>query len=478
MRARIRATTVEEATRQESPRRRDRGAVMQCLRRASWITVSSGLLTIAIAVSLAEGASKPRTILLLPFVTVDLTRDEQWLGEAVAQSLTLGLAQAPGLVEIDRARLRQVAQPEAWDEQAATTALKVLHAEIAIYGEVRRAGPELVVQPRYLELKADRPEHVTLDVVTVPEGMLMERLRGLSLAYARALKVPLSDSEAARVQKWAMPTTSTRAFEAYVRGRLAAYRGSQEGNEAAIELLGKATEIDPQFVVGQYALGVVHQKLGNRWKAAAQFRASTQLDPTYPEPYKALGDLFLTAPRRLFDQAVEAYTKALELRPFYADAYVGLGDAKAAQSDVDGAVAAYQKALSFNPINAKVYVSLGKLYYSEKQLYYESVQAYKKAIDLDPAYLEARMGLAEVYEDKGLYQEAIGEYKKVVEADAKNTGALYNLAAVYEKVDPKEAMTLWERYIQLAGSLPSEKDWVDVARLHLRKLKNQFEKSN
>ncbi len=263
-----------------------------------------------------------------------------------------------------------------------------------------------------------------------------------------------------------------------MRGCLAAYRGSQEGNEAAIELLGKATEIDPQFVVGQYALGVVHQKLGNRWKAAAQFRASTQLDPTYPEPYKALGDLFLTAPRRLFDQAVEAYAKALEIRPFYADAYVGLGDAKAAQSDVDGAVTAYQKALSFNPINAKVYVSLGKLYYSEKQLYYESVQAYKKAIDLDPAYLDARMGLAEVYEDKGLYQEAIGEYRKVVEADAKNTGALYNLALVYEKVDPKEAITLWERYIQLAGSLPSEKDWVDVARLHLRKLRNQLDKSN
>src|SRR5262249_14854648 len=113
-----------------------------------------------------------------------------------------------------------------------------------------------------------------------------------------------------------------------------------------------------------------------------------------------------------------------------------------------------------------------------KGLYYESVQAYKKAIDLDPRYLEARLGLAEVYEDKGLYPEAIGEYKKVVEAGAKNTGALYNLALVYEKVDPKEAITLWERYIQLAGSLPSEKDWVDVAQLHLRKLKNQLDKSN
>jgi tetratricopeptide (TPR) repeat protein len=84
------------------------------------------------------------------------------------------------------------------------------------------------------------------------------------------------------------------------------------------------------------------------------------------------------------------------------------------------------------------------------------------------------MGLAEVYEEKGLYQDAIDEYKKVVEQDDKNTGALYNLALVYEKVDPREAITLWERYIKLAGPLPSEKDWVDVAILHLRKLKNQY----
>ncbi len=61
-----------------------------------------------------------------------------------------------------------------------------------------------------------------------------------------------------------------------------------------------------------------------------------------PEPFKALGDLYLSVPRSLFDQAVEAYGKAIELRPFYADAYAGLGDANAAKGDLDRAVIAYQ----------------------------------------------------------------------------------------------------------------------------------------
>ncbi len=327
--------------------------------RARLIVVSA-LIAGALAVSLAGANTKPRSVLILPFAPADLGREEQWLGEALAQSLMLALTQVPSLVQIDRDRLKQVTQPDVWDEQSAAAAAKALHADIAIYGEVRRNGPEIAIQPRYVEMKGDRPERVALDVLTVPDGALMDRLKTLSVAYVKALKLSLSESELARVQKWASPTTSARAFEPYVRGRIAAYRGNQEGNEAAVDLLGKAAEIDPQFVATQFALGAVHQTLGNRWKAAAQFRASTQLDPTYPEPYKSLGDLFLTAPRRLFDQAIEAYAKAIEIRPFYAEAYVGLGDAKAAKSDVDGAVAAYQKALAFNPVNAKVHVSLGQ----------------------------------------------------------------------------------------------------------------------
>jgi superkiller protein 3 len=306
-----------------------------------------------------------------------------------------------------------------------------------------------------------------------PAADLFQQLGKLLVAYARTLRVSMTEADAARIEKSARPTRLPRAFELFARGQIAAQRGDQEGNEAAVDLLSRAIEVDPSFVVATYMLGVVHSSLGNRWKAAAQFRASTQLDASYPEPAKALGDLYLSQPRRLFDQAVEAYSKAIELRPFYADAYVGLGDAKAAKSDVDGAIAAYQKALVYNPVNPRVHMSLGKIYYGEKGLYYEAVNAYKKAIDLDPASVEGRMGLGEVYEDKGLYKEASEEYRKVIELDSKHTGAMYNLAIVYEKTDPREAIVQWEKYIALASQLPSEKDWVDVARQHLRKLKSQ-----
>ena len=426
------------------------------------------------AVVSAQAAVKPRTILIVPFETTGLSSDEQWIREGAAQAISLGLVQSPAFVQVDRTRLRAFGQPEAWGEPAVLQAARSLKVDAALYGRVARVNNELVLQPSVLELRGSAAEPTAMEPVTVPEGDLIARLATLPAAYSRTLKVTLTDAEARRIEKAAAPTKSLRAFELFSRAQMAAAKGGQEANENAVDLLSRAIEVDANFVVAQYTLGAVHQALGNRWKAAAQFRAATQLDATYPEPYKALGDLFLAAPRRLFDQAVEAYQKAIELRPFYADAHVGLGDARAAKGEIDPAIAAYQKALTYNAINPKVYMSLGKIYYAEKGLYYESVQAYRRAIDLDPQSVEARMGLGEVYEDKGLYKEAVEEYRKVIELDDKNTGALYNLALVYEKTDPKEAIVQWEKYIALASQLPSEKDWVDVARQHLRKLKGQI----
>ncbi|MBI4590100.1 MAG: tetratricopeptide repeat protein [Candidatus Rokubacteria bacterium] len=447
--------------------------------RGCWLPAWLGVLLLSAALLTAAEVPASTTawsLLVLPFQPLELEREEQWLGEGVAHLLSLALVNHPAFILVDPLRVRRLGQPEAWGEEVILRTARSIRADLAFYGDVKRVSGDLIVVPRYMEFKGGNAQPRALPPLTVPEGKIPQRLTGLPLAYIRALNLPVTDAEVTRIEKAAMSTKSLRAFEAFVKGRGAALLGTQAGHEAAADLLGKAVELDATFVAAQYSLGLAHLSLGNRWKAAAQFRASTQLDPTFPEPYKALGDLFLAAPRRLFDQAVEAYQKALELRPFYADAYVGLGDARAAKSDVDGAISSYQKALLYNPGNPKVHMSLGKIYFAEKGLYYEAVGSYKKAIELDPQFLEARMGLGEVYEDKGLYEDAIREYRKVVELEPQHTGALYNLALVYERVDPREAIAQWERYIQIAVLLPAEKDWVDVARQHLRKLKTQVER--
>ena len=121
----------------------------------------------------------------------DLGREEQWIGEGVAQSLAAGPgARSPRSCRSTGAGSGGIAQAEAWDEAAALSAARRLGADLAVFGEVRRTGGELSMQPRFVEISgATALERGTLDPVPVAEGKLMERLRPLPVAYLRALKM-------------------------------------------------------------------------------------------------------------------------------------------------------------------------------------------------------------------------------------------------------------------------------------------------
>jgi tetratricopeptide (TPR) repeat protein len=411
-------------------------------------------------------------VLILPYQG---SESDPWFGEAIAETLYVAAQATPVLLPIDRGRAMQAARAAAQSgaDRSPVALARLVRAEVVFQGEYQRTPDDgISITPRLLEVKSGLTQ--TLDPVRGSAERLIETQAMLIQTYAKALNLGLKPEEVDRLVAAAKPTTNLTSLEAFAKGRRSALRGTQEGNEGAAELLARAVEVDPTFGLAHYHLGVVHLALGNRWKAAAQFRAATQVDTTVPEPFKALGDLFMSSPRRLYDQAIEAYQRAIALRAHYADAHVGLGDARAAKGEHEAAIGHYQKALSLDPLNARVHFALGRIYYGEKGLYYEAVGAYKKAIELDQYFLEARMGLGEIYEEKGLYKDAVTEYKKVIEADPKHTAAHYNLALAYEKLDPREAIVQWERYIDLASTVATEKEWVDVARQHLRKLRDKF----
>jgi tetratricopeptide (TPR) repeat protein len=416
--------------------------------------------------------AKPKSVLILPY---QATEPDGWFGEAIAETLFVAAQGTPALLPIDRGRAVQAARGVAGEgagDRSPLALARAVKAEFVFLGDYQRTPTDgITITPRLTDVKTGQGQ--ALEPVRGAADTLVETQATLIRSYAKALNLGLKADELDRLVAAAKPTANLTALEAFAKGRRSVLGGTQEGNEGAAELLARAVEVDPTFALAHYHLGAVHLALGNRWKAAAQFRAATQVDAGIPEPFKALGDLFLSSPRRLFDQATEAYQRAIALRPHYADAHVGLGDAKAAKGEHEAAIAHYQKALSLDPLNARVQFALGKIYYTEKGLYYEAVGAYKKAIELDQYFLEARMGLGEIYEEKGLYKDAVAEYKKVIEADARHTAAHYNLAMAYEKLDPREAIAQWDRYIEIASTVASEKEWVDVARQHLRKLRDK-----
>lgn len=73
------------------------------------------------------------------------------------------------------------------------------------------------------------------------------------------------------------------------------------------------------------------------------FREMVREFPDSPMGHFSLGRLLIDQKR--WPEAAEALAAATRLDPSYAAAFVGLGDARAAQGDKDGAKAAWQQAL-------------------------------------------------------------------------------------------------------------------------------------
>src|SRR5205807_6468929 len=118
------------------------------------------------------------------------------VGAGIAQVDPIGPAHDPAFVQLDKNRLRALGQPETWGEAAVIHAAKGSRADAALFGEVSRTGSDYTVRPRLVELKAGAaPEVLALEPVTIPDSELLTKLSVVVVAYARTLKVPLTDGD-------------------------------------------------------------------------------------------------------------------------------------------------------------------------------------------------------------------------------------------------------------------------------------------
>ena len=141
---------------------------------------------------MASAQDKSRAVVIVPYDASMLAADDQWMGEAVAQVLSCGLAQHPGFVEVERAGL----DPSAWDE-AAVRALAT-QADVVLFERISQTGTEVVVEPRLLDVK--RGQSASLTPIAFDEGAFATGIAALPVAYARALRVPLPSGYEGRME--------------------------------------------------------------------------------------------------------------------------------------------------------------------------------------------------------------------------------------------------------------------------------------
>ena len=106
-----------------------------------------------------------------------------------------------------------------------------------------------------------------------------------------------------------------------------------------------------------------------------------------------------------YDQAFSELTRAIELDPNLARAYVTRGMAYNDKNQFDLAIADFSKIIEIKPTDARAYTYRG-MAYGNKGQYDLAIADYSKAIEMDPTITDAYRGRAYVYTNKGEYDKA------------------------------------------------------------------------
>lgn len=135
------------------------------------------------------------------------------------------------------------------------------------------------------------------------------------------------------------------------------------------------------------------------------------------------------------------------------------------------ALEAYQKAVELDPNFGDAYLNLGNIYYRQ-ELFVDAERCYRLAITCDPDHAKAYYNLGNTLDELHCTQEAGDCFQKSLEKDPNFSDAQYNLAATCEKLTLWDAAcTHWKSYLNLD---PVGKH-ADFARKRIKLLQSNLE---
>jgi tetratricopeptide (TPR) repeat protein len=180
------------------------------------------------------------------------------------------------------------------------------------------------------------------------------------------------------------------------------------------------------------------------------------------------------------DEAIDAYKKSIEVNPNYAGAHYNLGRALSDQEKPDEAIDAYKKAIELNPNYAEAHCNLGHVLKRQSR-FAEALRYLKRGHELgskNPQWkypsarwvASAHYSLGIALNGQGKLDEAIDAYKKAIEVNPNYAEAHCNLGYVLKRQRRfAEALHYLERGHELGSKNPQWKypsaRWVeDVKR--------------
>ena len=159
-------------------------------------------------------------------------------------------------------------------------------------------------------------------------------------------------------------------------------------------------------------------------EAITHYTKGIELKPDFLEAYNNRGNAYRK--KGDFDDAIKDFDKAIQLKPDYAMAYNNRGLAYNSRGDFDRAIEDCSTAIQLKPDLVEAHNNRG-IFYHKKGDFDRAIENYNKAIQLDPNYAIAYNNRGFAYNSRGDFDHAIENYNKAIQLDPNYTTAHQNL---------------------------------------------------
>ena len=167
---------------------------------------------------------------------------------------------------------------------------------------------------------------------------------------------------------------------------------TQSGIYQNIETVWQTTiRKNPTAWMAHNNLGALLLKKGQLDDAIDHFSKAIEIKPDEASAYANLGNALLN--KGELGEAIYQYQKAVELKPGEAGVHYNLANALLARGEVDDPIAEYQSTLAINPNNADAHNNLGAVLLQQGKLD-EAIDHYQKALEINPQDVRAEGNLA------------------------------------------------------------------------------------
>jgi len=385
-----------------------------------------------------------RTIAIINFINQTGDRSYDYLQAAIPNLLITSLEQSKYLRVLTWERMHDLlkqagkANVDVIDSELGFEICRMDGVEAIILGSFVKAGNMFATDVKVLDVASKRILKSAGSKGQGVQSILEKQIGDLSKEISRGIGISDRKAEAVQAKIADKATSSMEAYNLFLKGR-DEYEKFYYGQ--ARDSLKKTVELDPSFAVAHLylarVLNALYESKESRdafEKAKALSQKTTEKERLYIEaayasaiesdPEKRLGILKEIAQkypkekqvhyelagyyknRGSFDQAVQEYTKALELDPSFGYALNELAYAYSDIRNFEKALEYFQKYAALLPGDANPVDSIGETYFRMGKLD-ESIAKYKEALKLKPDFLSSNIGLTYIYGLKEDYGEAL-----------------------------------------------------------------------